>query len=94
MIIGQRLRKGAANSARGAKKFVTEALGTLKRTGVAGKVLCRFDSAYYGHRAVSAALAGGADVSVTARMNPAHQRRHRHHRRGCMSADPVHERRL
>ncbi|MDO5753344.1 IS1380 family transposase [Arthrobacter sp.] len=70
VIIGQRLRKGAANSARGAKKFVTEALGTLKRTGVAGPVLCRFDSADYGHRAVSAALAGGADVSVTVRMNP------------------------
>lgn len=32
VIIAQRLRKGAANSARGAHTFVTEALGTLKRT--------------------------------------------------------------
>lgn len=74
VIIGQRLRKGAANSARGAKKFVTEALGTLKRTGVSGPVVCRFDSAYYGYPAVSAALAGGADVSVTVRMDPAIKR--------------------
>ncbi|MFQ4150052.1 IS1380 family transposase [Arthrobacter sp. LAPM80] len=74
VIIGQRLRKGAANSARGAKKFITESLGTLKRTGVAGPVLCRFDSAYYGHPAVSAALAGGAQVSVTVSMNPAVKR--------------------
>ena len=74
IIIGQRLRKGAANSARGAKKFITESLGTLKRTGVAGKVLCRFDSAYYGHPAVSAALAGGAQVSVTVSMDPAVKR--------------------
>lgn len=74
VIIGQRLRKGAANSARGAKKFVTEALGTLKRTKVQGPVLCRFDSAYYGYPAVSAALAGGADVSVTVPMNPAVKR--------------------
>lgn len=74
VIIGQRLRKGAANSARGAKKFVTESLGTLKRTGVQGPVLCRFDSAYYGHPAVSAALAGGADASVTVRMDPAVKR--------------------
>ena len=74
VIIGQRLRKGAANSARGAKKFITESLGTLKRTGVAGPVLCRFDSAYYGHPTVSAALAGGAQVSGTVSMNPAVKR--------------------
>ena len=74
VIIAQRLRKGAANSARGAKKFVTEALGTIKRTGATGPVLCRFDSAYYGYPAVSAVLAGGADVSVTVRMDPAVKR--------------------
>ena len=74
VIIGQRLRKGAANSARGAKKFVTEALGTLKRTETPGPVLCRFDSAYYGYPAVSAALAGGAEVSVTVRINAAVKR--------------------
>ncbi|MBM7849379.1 IS1380 family transposase [Arthrobacter roseus] len=74
VIIGQRLRKGAANSARGAKRFVTDALATLKRTNVAGKMLCRFDSAYYGHATVSAAVAGGADVSVTVRMDPAVKR--------------------
>ena len=74
VVIGQRLRKGAANSARGAKKFITEALGTLKRTGVAGPVLCRFDSAYYGHPAMAAALAGGAQVSVTMSMDPAVKR--------------------
>ncbi len=74
VIIAQRLRKGAANSARGAKKFVTEALGTLKRTKTQGAVVCRFDSAYYGYPAVSAALAGGADVTVTVRMDPAVKR--------------------
>lgn len=71
VIIGQRLRKGAANSAGCANKFVTEALGTLKRTGTAGPVVCRFDSAYYGYPAVSAALAGGAEVSVTVRRDKA-----------------------
>lgn len=74
VVIGQRLRKGGTNSARGAKRFVTDALATLKRTGTTGKVLCRFDSAYYGHAAVAAALAGGADVSVTVRMDPAVKR--------------------
>ncbi|MBB2997649.1 IS1380 family transposase [Paeniglutamicibacter cryotolerans] len=73
-IAAQRLRKGAANSARGAKKFVTEALGTLTRCQPGSKVLCRFDSAYYGHGPVSAALKAGAQVSVTVRMDPAVKR--------------------
>lgn len=73
-IAAQRLRKGAANSARGAKKFVAEALGTLKRCQPGSRVLCRFDSAYYGHGPVSAAQAAGAEVSVTVRMNAAVKR--------------------
>lgn len=39
-----------------------------------GRVLCRFDSAFFGHAAVTAALAGGAEVSVTVRMDPAVKR--------------------
>ncbi|NAZ17307.1 IS1380 family transposase [Glutamicibacter soli] len=74
VITAQRLRKGAANSARGAKKLVTEALNTLKRCQPEAKVLCRFDSAYYGHGPVNAAVAAGARVSVTVRMDPAVKR--------------------
>lgn len=74
VIIGQRLRKGGTNSARGAKRFITDALATLKHTGATGEVVCRFDSAYYGHAAVAAALAGSAEVSVTVRMDPAVKR--------------------
>lgn len=71
VIAAQRLRKGAANSARGAKRLISDALSTLKPLQTGGRVLCRFDSAFYGHAAVSAALAGGAAVSVTVRMDPA-----------------------
>ena len=74
VIAAQRLRKGAANSARGANRLVTDALSTLKRIHTGGRVLCRFDSAFYGHAAVSAALSGGAGVSVTVRMDPAVKR--------------------
>lgn len=49
-------------------------MGTLKRTEATARVLCHFDSAYYGHPAVSAALSGGADVSVTVRLDPAVKR--------------------
>lgn len=74
VILAQRLRKGAANSARGAKRLITDALSTLQRVHAGGRVLCRFDSAYYGHDSVAAALSGGASVSVTVRMDPAVKR--------------------
>ncbi len=74
VILAQRLRKGAANSARGAKRLITDALSTLKRAHTGGRVLCRFDSAFYGHDSVATALAGGAAVSVTVRMDPAVKR--------------------
>jgi hypothetical protein len=74
VVLSQRLRKGGANSARGAKRLITDALSTLKRVHAGGRVLCRFDSAFYGHDSVAAALAGGAQVSVTVRMDPAVRR--------------------
>lgn len=78
VILAQRLRKGAANSARGAKRLITDALSTLHRAHSGGQpggqILCRFDSAYYGHDSVAAALTGGAQVSVTVRMDPAVKR--------------------
>lgn len=36
-----------------------------------GPVLVRADSAFYGHATIAAAISAGADVSVTARMDPA-----------------------
>ncbi|RNL60019.1 IS1380 family transposase [Arthrobacter oryzae] len=74
VILAQRLRRGGTNSARGAKRLITDALSTLTRTHAGGQVLLRADSAFYGHASVSAALAGGAQVSVTVRMDPAVKR--------------------
>ena len=51
IIVGARLRKGAANSARGAGKLVADLLANVSRlrsTDAAGMVLLRADSAYYG----------------------------------------------
>ena len=82
VIIGQRLRKGAVGSPRGAASMVTEALTTVDRlrhqpgqpsqpehrSGGRRPVLVRADSAFYGSPTINAAIAAGADVSVTARM--------------------------
>ena len=76
VIVAQRLRKGSANSARGAQRLVRDALkcvrglpGSRARGQRSGRVLLRADSAYYGHAVVGAAVKAGAEVSVTVRMD-------------------------
>jgi Transposase DDE domain group 1 len=70
VILAQRLRKGACNSSRGAKRLVGDAVKQARRLlEPRVPVLVRMDSAFYGRGPVLAALAGGAAVSVTVRMN-------------------------
>jgi hypothetical protein len=70
VIVAQRLRKGASGSPRGAKRLVSDAVRTARRLlGKTQPILVRMDSAFYGRGAVHAALAGGAAVSVTVRMD-------------------------
>jgi hypothetical protein len=72
VIAGQRLRKGASGSARGAARMIGDTLATVKplRSNEATcKPLVRADSAFYGHPTVAAAIRGGADVSITVRLD-------------------------
>ena len=71
VIAAARLRKGGANSARGADRFVADALITARRAGATGTLVLRADSAYYGHDVIAAALRQGARFSITARQNKA-----------------------
>ncbi|MCV7216350.1 IS1380 family transposase [Mycobacterium sp. SMC-18] len=73
IICGQRLRKGACGSARGAARIVGDTLATVTRlrsSAAATRPLLRADSAFYGYPTVAAALRGGADVSITVRLDP------------------------
>jgi hypothetical protein len=74
VIVGQRLRKGACGSPRGAARMIGDTLATVARlrssAEATGKSLVRMDSAFYGHPSVAAAIRGGADVSVTVRLDP------------------------
>lgn len=76
-VIGAaRLRKGAVKSARGAGTLLTEALNTARACGAGGPdrsglVLVRGDSAFYCHDVIAAARRGGAQFSITARMDAA-----------------------
>jgi hypothetical protein len=69
VVVGQRLRKGATNSARGAKRLVSDALRTVSRVAGGRPVLLRADSAFYGAATLTTAVKAGAQVSVTVRQD-------------------------
>ncbi len=78
VICGTRLRKGSTNSARGAGRFVADALITAKAAGAGGGdgqglVLLRADSAFFTHDTIATARRHDVRFSITARMNPAVQ---------------------
>ena len=71
VIVAQRLRKGSCGSPRGAKRLVADALKTTRAlsTPSSQRPLVRADSAFYGADVVNTVLRGGADVSVTVRLD-------------------------
>ena len=71
VIAAARLRKGSTNSARGADRFVSDALITARKAGASGALVLRADSAYYGHDVIAAALRQDACFSITARQDKA-----------------------
>ena len=74
IIVGHRLRQGTVSSARGAGKFLSDAIAAARRVG-AGKVIrCRLDSAFYNHSVIRAIRNAKAQFSITARMDKAVQK--------------------
>ena len=71
MIAAARLRKGSANSARGASRLVADALLTARKAGASGVLVLRADSAYYGHDIIATARRHRAHFSITARQDKA-----------------------
>jgi hypothetical protein len=71
VIVATRLRKGSANSARGAARLVADAIKTSRSAGVSGLVVLRADSAYYGADVIGAARRHRTHFSITARKDRA-----------------------
>jgi len=71
VIAAARLREGSTKSAKGAARFVFDALITAAAAGATGLRVLRADSAYYGHDVNAAALRHGARFSITARQDKA-----------------------
>jgi hypothetical protein len=64
-----RLRGGSTGSARGAAGLAAEAVGTARAAGCTGKILARFDSAFYNSAVIRTVRRHGAHFSVTVPMN-------------------------
>jgi hypothetical protein len=71
VIVATRLRKGSANSARGAARLVADAIKTTRSCGVNGQLVLRADSAYYGRDIIAAARRHKTCFSITARKDRA-----------------------
>lgn len=74
VVAGCRLRKGSVNSARGAARFLADALVTARGAGASGLLIVRADSAFYNHDVLATALRHQARFSVTARQDPSVRR--------------------
>jgi hypothetical protein len=74
VIVATRLRKGSANSARGAARLVADALRTSRACGADGLLVVRADSAFYGRDVVGAIRRAKARFSITARQDVAVKR--------------------
>ncbi len=60
IIVAHRLRKGPVSSARGAGKFLADAIAAARRTGASAVIRCRLDSAFYNHKVIGAIRTAGA----------------------------------
>lgn len=64
IIVATRLRKGSANSGKGAASLLREALATVRAMGITAQIIVRADSAYFSHKVVAACTAAGARFSL------------------------------
>ena len=69
-VLMARLRKGRANTARGAANFLRETVTRVRRAGATGELTIRADSGFYNYDIVAACRAKGVRYSITVRQHP------------------------
>lgn len=52
-VLHARLRKGSANTSRGARRFVDELIARVRRAGAAGPIVVRFDSGFWSNDVIA-----------------------------------------
>ncbi len=66
-VLHCRQRKGSANTARGAQRFVRETIGRARRAGATGPIVVRADSGYCSNKVMKACTDHHVRYSITAR---------------------------
>jgi hypothetical protein len=69
-VLHIRLRKGSANSARGALRFVDELIARVRRAGARGPKLLRADSGFWSNQIFERLARAGWQYSIGVRMQP------------------------
>jgi len=62
-VLHARMRKGSANTARGAHRFIDETVARVRRAGATGEIVMRFDSGFWSNDTI--ASLGRLDVRYT-----------------------------
>jgi len=68
-VLHVRLRKGQANTQRGALRFVDELLARVRRAGATGTILLRADSGFWNKKVIARLREQGCEFSIGVTMN-------------------------
>ncbi len=52
-VLHARMRRGSANTARGARRFIDEVVARVRRAGAAGEIVMRFDSGFWSNDTIA-----------------------------------------
>ena len=66
-VLHVRHRKGSANTARGAPRFLKETFGRVRRAGAAGEITLRADSGFCSKQVIAACRTSSVHFSITVR---------------------------
>ena len=66
-----RMRKGSANTARGARRFIDELVARLRRAGASGEIVMRFDSGFWSKDTIATLGRLGVRYTMAVRTNTA-----------------------
>jgi hypothetical protein len=66
-IVHARMRKGSANTARGARRFIDEVVARTRRAGAAGEIVMRFDSGFWSNDTIATLARHGVRYTMAVR---------------------------
>jgi Transposase DDE domain group 1 len=68
-VLHARMRKGQANTQRGARRFIEELVARVRRAGASGEMVCRFDSGFWSGDTITALKRLGVRYTMAVRTN-------------------------